>query len=87
MTDTKAASHITDHPYTPGTGPWWSRCQHVPDDSAEAVPCGMAEAAHQRTVLVKEDTRHFKRSTTRPGHAETIRGLRYTDGHGKVLPG
>mgnify|MGYP000311772887 CR=1 FL=1 len=42
-TDTSASSHITDHAFTP-RGEWWTVCG----------VCGIAEAAHERTTLLKD---------------------------------
>lgn len=44
MTDTKAASHITDHAFEP-KGAWWTLCRH----------CNIAEAAHRDTKLTEKD--------------------------------
>lgn len=44
MADTKAASHVTDHPFEP-KGEWWRTC----------LVCNLAEAAHRDSVPCKKE--------------------------------
>lgn len=53
-------SHITDHPFIPGPRGWFDTCgQRVPDPEEEGTHknCGLAEAAHQETTVVRTTTR------------------------------